>query len=831
MLSQSKNNTKNKSPLSETSGERPDGQLQSPFNDVQRDPEGVSPRSKRFCFQPMTAAPENTALPDCSGPKAANAFLKPGQPIRFDQMDETDFEFSAFNATGKPKTTNTSVGTAPTRKSLAAQRNENAVQTRISKLAPATNGKKPAANPAALRKALSSDKATPAPGRSAPAIDARGKAAPAIVASGQDATAMEASGQAASVIDASGQPIRDTNPAVRAPVQPVPDVSGLAAASGSAGSSAAGGFQEVGRNGKPLKIKNNIAPRLDRDLILLVDGINRATFPDRKSVLGEALRVADGIEIPRDNELTAGGWCFWFANKTDYDRFMASPLWKNGAFGEHARVHQPTGVKRDDKPYRIEPKKLRIDGVPLVYDVEDVKSSLNKANISYVRVVEFKANRSAYNRPFMVELATTEGAKATFKLISILIGVKRCFFSEMKDYSSSVRLCRRCQRVHDNPRLPCTAEFRCSDCGGAHPKGTDTCPVVLANRQHAAEADEVRLAAIQAAKRCPNCSEQHSAAYGKCTYMAAAVKKTYAAAVADQQAKLKAAASERVRLAEQRRDLLLPATATVVTGGGTRPARVGLAGSLAPSGSMAVSGAGASGQTAARSGAGGPGQSAARNGAGAPDQSVVRNGGDAPSRPVAAADAGAPGRSKRANKRAKEKDALERRIAEARDEGYRLARQELDQTRSPGSSMRQPACSHPASSHSASSHSASSHSASSHSASSHSASSHSASSHPACSHTGDMDVDVFADPLQYDQAPTPRPSSAVAVTLTVDQLSTVLGNLFSKMLLSLKPDNPAIALNTFVGMAATELNNQLGLSASVIGEFERATTDQCKYVD
>jgi hypothetical protein len=52
------------------------------------------------------------------------------------------------------------------------------------------------------------------------------------------------------------------------------------------------------------------------------------------------------------------------------------------------------------------------------------------------------------------------------------------------------------------------------------------------------------------------------------------------------------------------------------------------------------------------------------------------------------------------------------------------------------------------------------------------------------------------------------------------------------MLLSLKPDNPSIALHTFVGMAATELNNQLGLSASAIGEFERATTDHCsKYVD
>jgi hypothetical protein len=93
-------------------------------------------------------------------------------------------------------------------------------------------------------------------------------------------------------------------------------------------------------------------------------------------------------------------------------------------------------------------------------------------------------------------------------------------------------------------------------------------------------------------------------------------------------------------------------------------------------------------------------------------------------------------------------------------------------------------------------------------------------------------MDVDADLLQYEQAPTPRPSSAVAVTLTVEQLSTVLGNLFNKMLLCLKPDNPAIALHTFVGMAATELNNQIGLSASAIGEFERATTDHCcKYVD
>lgn len=387
------------------------------------------------------------------------------------------------------------------------------------------------------------------------------------------------------------------------------------------------GFQPV-QTGKRVKNKKTIA--LDRSWLLIVDDIDRARFPDRRAVLAEAQRIADGVEIPRDRELSAGGWTFWLASQADYDRFCGSAHWGNGAFGAKARAHPPSGAKKDDKPFRSEPKKLRIDDVLKVYSGDDVTAALRKVGLSPLRIVEFKARSpNAPSRPFMVEFATVEQTKAALDKVSLLIGVKRCFFKEMLDFSRSVRLCRRCQRVHEGSGQHCAAELRCPDCSGPHFKGDEQCPVVRAENLLATAPEEERRVAKQEAKRCPNCGGPHSAGYGGCPYMSTETKKSYAAVVAERHAMAKAAEVERVRLAQRRQqsaDNQSQPTAAPVSQ--PRPAAVPqpLATTAAP--------------------------------------------GEAPTAP-------APKSSRRAQKRQKEKDAIDRRLELARKAGYEEAKREL----------------------------------------------------------------------------------------------------------------------------------------------------------
>lgn len=297
------------------------------------------------------------------------------------------------------------------------------------------------------------------------------------------------------------------------------------------------------------KKKRRNQPKLDGDLVAIVDGINRNAFPDRKTILTEVKRIAGNVTVLHDRELQAGGWTLYFATKDEYERFMLSPYWSSDAFGGGVKAHKPSGVKQDQKPYRVEPKKLRIDNVLNIFTLEDVKSALLDAGLQPIRLVDFKS-RLEDRRPVMVEFATEEETKATFNRGYVVILTKRFNLSEMRDYSKAVNLCKRCQKVHPGASSRCQSDIRCFDCAGNHFKGASDCPVVIAART---ASEENRSFAIQSARNCPNCGDSHAAAYGKCPYLLEEKKKSYAAIVADRENKLRAAREEQKRLEEDRK--------------------------------------------------------------------------------------------------------------------------------------------------------------------------------------------------------------------------------------------------------------------------------------
>lgn len=296
-------------------------------------------------------------------------------------------------------------------------------------------------------------------------------------------------------------------------------------------------------------------PKLNPDLMVIVDGIDRNLFPDRKAIVVEIVRIV-GNDFPvQDRELPAGGFRFSFSNENEASKFLSSPYWttmdeRQRAFGPSARAHKPSGNgqrhQQGGNGYSVEKLKVRIDNVLNIFSSIEIDLALRSAGYQPTRVTDFKSNRHD-RRPVMAILETEEQAKSLIEKGFIIIFAKRFHISEMREYSKSVPLCRRCQLVHSGPSSRCQNPLRCSDCSGSHFKGAAACPVTIAAKQPLLD-----KRAVQEAKVCPNCQGQHSAAYGKCPYLSEQKRKSYAAIVADRENKTRAARVEQQRLLDAR---------------------------------------------------------------------------------------------------------------------------------------------------------------------------------------------------------------------------------------------------------------------------------------